>query len=93
MMEPLNISFLWHMHQPYYKNLLTGEYLLPWVLLHGTKDYYDMAALVEEFTGMKQNFNLVPSLIAQLIDYEDLEAKDTYLTVFKKAAERLDRCG
>jgi alpha-amylase/alpha-mannosidase (GH57 family) len=88
-MEPLNISFLWHMHQPYYKNLLSGEYLLPWVLLHGTKDYYDMAAIVEEFTGMKQNFNLVPSLIAQLLDYEDLEAKDTYLTVFRKEPKNL----
>jgi alpha-amylase/alpha-mannosidase (GH57 family) len=83
-MGPLYISFLWHMHQPYYKNLSSGEYLLPWVLLHGTKDYYDMAAMLTEFDGMKQNFNLVPSLIVQLLDYENLEAKDAYLTIFKK---------
>jgi alpha-amylase/alpha-mannosidase (GH57 family) len=88
-MGPLYIAFLWHMHQPLYKNLFSGEYLLPWVLLHGTKDYYDMAATLKEFNGMKQNFNLVPSLIAQLRDYENLEAQDVYLTVFKKKAENL----
>lgn len=88
-MEHLCISFLWHMHQPYYKNLATGEYLLPWVLLHGTKDYYDMAALVREFEGIKQNFNLVPSLIAQLADYENPGIKDTYLDVFRKRPEDL----
>ncbi len=49
--------------------------------------------LLKNLTGMKQNFNLVPSLIAQLLDYENLEAKDAYLTIFKKAAERLDGCG
>ncbi len=88
-MEPVYISFLWHMHQPFYKNLFTGEYLLPWVLLHGTKDYYDMAAMLEGFEGMKQNFNLVPSLIAQLLDYEDLQARDSYLEVFRKEPRAL----
>ena len=77
------------MHQPYYKNLFSGEYLLPWVLLHGTKDYYDMAALLKEFDGMRQNFNLVPSLLVQLLDYENLEAEDAYLTIFKKAQKEL----
>jgi len=88
-MGPLYISYLWHMHQPYYKNLFSGEYLLPWVLLHGTKDYYDMAAMLKEFDGMKQNFNLVPSLVIQLLDYENLQAQDAYLTIFKKKAEEL----
>ncbi|HVN97956.1 MAG TPA: glycoside hydrolase family 57 protein [Syntrophorhabdaceae bacterium] len=88
-MEPVYISFLWHMHQPYYKNLFTGEYLLPWVLLHGTKDYYDMAAIVKEFPAMRQNFNLVPSLLAQLFDYENLEVNDSYVSVFNKEPKDL----
>lgn len=88
-MEPVYISFLWHMHQPYYKNLFTGEYLLPWVLLHGTKDYYDMAAMLKEFPGMRQNFNLVPSLLVQLFDYENLEVDDAYLAIFKKQPKEL----
>ncbi|MDD5010364.1 MAG: hypothetical protein PHC68_18440, partial [Syntrophorhabdaceae bacterium] len=88
-MDSVYLSFLWHMHQPYYKNLYTGEYLLPWVLLHGTKDYYDMAAMLKDFNGLKQNFNVVPSLLLQLIDYENLEAKDAYLEVFKKPPKDL----
>ncbi len=83
-MDGIYISFLWHMHQPYYKNSFTGEYLLPWTLLHGTKDYYDMGSLLEGFPGMKQNFNFVPSLLAQLKDYEQNEVDDTYLNIFKK---------
>lgn len=71
------------MHQPFYKNLYTGEYLLPWVLLHGTKDYFDMAYILKEFPGLKQNFNLVPSLLRQLIDYEDMQVKDAYIEIFR----------
>jgi len=88
-MEKIYLAFLWHMHQPFYKNLFTGEYLLPWVLLHGTKDYFDMAYILKEFPGLKQNFNLVPSLLKQLMDYEDLQAKDTYLEVFRTRPQDL----
>jgi len=88
-MENIYLSFIWHMHQPYYKNLYNGEYLLPWVLLHGTKDYYDMPFLLKEFDGIRQNFNFVPSLLLQLLDYEDLKVKDTYLEIFKKKPKDL----
>lgn len=88
-MEKIYLVFLWHMHQPYYKNLFTGQYLLPWVLLHGTKDYFDMVYILKEFPGLKQNFNLVPSLIKQLMDYEDLQAKDIYLEIFRTKPQDL----
>ena len=45
--KKLGIAFLWHMHQPFYKDTLTGKYLMPWVRLHGVKDYFPMALLVE----------------------------------------------
>ena len=41
----LRVVLLWHMHQPYYKNLVTNEYRLPWVRLHASKDYYGMAII------------------------------------------------
>jgi len=88
-MNEIYLAFLWHMHQPYYKNLFTGEYLLPWVLLHGTKDYYDMAYMLNDFDGLKQNFNLVPSLLSQLMDYENLDVKDSFIEVFRKPPEEL----
>ncbi len=90
-MDGMYISFLWHMHQPYYKNTFTGEYLLPWTLLHGTKDYYDMGSMLKDFPGMKQNFNFVPSLLEQLVDYEDLGVKDRYVEVFKKHPSELSQ--
>jgi len=43
------VALLWHMHQPFYQDLATGEHILPWVRLHGLKDYYGMAALLREF--------------------------------------------
>jgi alpha-amylase/alpha-mannosidase (GH57 family) len=64
--DPLYITFLWHMHQPYYRDPLTTEYLLPWTYLHAVKDYYDMAAIVEEARDVRVVFNLVPSLLEQI---------------------------
>ena len=48
--EPtLDLVFLWHMHQPFYQDLVTGEHILPWVRLHALKDYWGMVALLREF--------------------------------------------
>ena len=64
----IRLVLLWHMHQPFYKDMINGEYRLPWVRLHALKDYYGMVKLLEEFPGVHQNFNLVPSLVAQIQD-------------------------
>jgi len=85
----LNVAFVWHMHQPLYKDALTGEYTLPWVLFHATKDYYDMAAILEEFPDVHQTFNLVPCLIEQLEEYGSGKASDIYLKISKKKAADL----
>ena len=69
------------MHQPYYKDLVTGEYRLPWVRLHGLKDYYGMVKLLDEFPNIHQTFNLVPSLIIQIQDYVSGRAQDPFLQV------------
>ncbi|MBI3753912.1 MAG: hypothetical protein HY266_07735 [Deltaproteobacteria bacterium] len=88
-MKPLNIAFLWHMHQPLYKDPFTGEYILPWVRLHGTKDYYDMVSILEDFPSLHQTFNLVPSLIEQLNDYAEGKASDKFLSLTLKPAPDL----
>ncbi len=87
--KKLNIAFLWHMHQPLYKDPFTGEYVMPWVLYHGTKDYYDMAAVLEEFPGIHQTFNLAPCLIEQLGEYAAGKAVDRYRTISLKPAAEL----
>ena len=79
MSDPLYITILWHMHQPYYKDPLKGEYALPWTYLHAIKDYYDMAAIVADTPGAKAVFNLVPSLLEQIDDYASGRACDPFL--------------
>jgi len=76
----LQVAFIWHMHQPYYRDPLTGQYTLPWTYLHAVKDYYDMAALVDETEGARAVFNLVPSLLEQIQDYAEGTAVDPFLT-------------
>lgn len=67
------------MHQPYYLDPLTNRASMPWVRLHGTKSYYDMIKILDEFPSIKAVFNLVPSLLKQLTAYTDNNAKDTFL--------------
>jgi alpha-amylase/alpha-mannosidase (GH57 family) len=90
-MSLIRIIFLWHMHQPFYKDLVTGEYKLPWVRLHALKDYYGMVKLLDEFPQIHQNFNIVPSLVTQIEDYVAGTAKDPFLDIVKKPAEELSR--
>jgi len=80
----IRLVLLWHMHQPFYKDMVTGEYRLPWVRLHALKDYFGMVKLVEEFPNVHQNFNLVPSLVAQIQDYASGQAHDPFLDLVSK---------
>jgi alpha-amylase/alpha-mannosidase (GH57 family) len=88
-MPIVRVAFLWHQHQPFYKDLVTGEYRLPWVRLHALKDYYGMVKLLDEFPHVHQTFNLVPSLISQIQDYVSGKASDPFLQVASKPASEL----
>ena len=83
------VAILWHMHQPYYEDLATGEHVLPWVRMHGLKDYYGMAALMREFPEVKLTFNLVPSLLVQLEAFAEARARDWHLELGLKPAGEL----
>jgi alpha-amylase/alpha-mannosidase (GH57 family) len=88
-MAKIYISFLWHMHQPFYKDLVTGEYKLPWTRLHALKDYYGMVRILEEFPKIHQTFNLVPSMMVQIEEYAANTARDPLLDLALKPAEHL----
>jgi len=84
----INLALIYHMHQPYYKNLLTEETPVPWVRLHGIKDYLDMVEILKDYPEVKQIFNLVPSLVEQVQDYVRGTVKDKFLDIsYKPAAE------
>lgn len=74
----IKIAFYWHQHQPYYKDSLTGEYSMPWVRLHGIRDYIGMALILEDFPRIHQTFNYVPCLLDQLKDYEENRGNDPF---------------
>jgi alpha-amylase/alpha-mannosidase (GH57 family) len=57
---------MWHMHQPQYRDALTGQYVLPWTYLHAIKDYADMAAHLEAAASARAVVNFTPVLIEQL---------------------------
>jgi len=88
-MPTLRVVVLWHQHQPFYKDLVTAEYRLPWVRMHALKDYYGMVKLLDEFPNVHQTFNLVPSLITQIQDYVAGTAHDPFLEVAAKPASDL----
>lgn len=85
----LYLAFIFHMHQPYYKNLLTQETNLPWVRLHGVKDYLDMLLVLKKYPLIHQTFNLVPSLIEQVEDYPSHRVNDKFLSLSYKPASNL----
>jgi starch synthase len=89
--KPIRLALVWHMHQPYYKDDLTNTYLLPWVRLHAVKDYHKMAALLDGYPRVKQTFNLVPSLLAQVDEYSRGEATDLFLNLCRRPAEDLSQ--
>jgi alpha-amylase/alpha-mannosidase (GH57 family) len=85
----VNLAILWHMHQPYYEDLATGEHILPWVRLHAIKDYWGMVAMLEEFPRIRVTFNLVPSMIRQVQAFAEDRAKDRHLELGLKPAADL----
>src|SRR3954454_4748751 len=88
-MSEVAIAFLWHQHQPYYPDDVAGENPMPWVRLHGVKDYYGMALHLLEFPEFRCTINLVPSLLVQLQAYTERGASDRFLDVARVPADAL----
>ena len=85
----LNLAFLWHMHQPDYRDE-EGVMRMPWVFLHAIKDYYDMPWHLLRHPRLKATFNLTPPLIEQLLLYgrKGVEC-DRFLTLLAKEPQEL----
>ncbi len=78
-MPKVRLALLWHMHQPPYREAETGEYLLPWVRLHATRSYNDMAWVLERHPALRCTVNFTPVLLEQLEDYVAGVAHDRWL--------------
>lgn len=78
-MAPVHVAFVWHMHQPWYLWPGSRQAALPFARLHATGAYYDMPWLLERFDDTRVTFNLVPSLVSQLVGYAAGEITDRAL--------------
>lgn len=86
----LKVSILWHMHQPDYRDPLSGRTLLPWTWLHALKDYGEMLETAAACEA-PVTINLVPTLLEQLDRYRRNEAADSWLELAQRPAEELER--
>ncbi len=78
--DQLKVCILWHMHQPDYRDPVSGQTLLPWTWVHGVKDYGEMLETIAE-TDARVTVNLVPSLLEQLECYANGDADDRWLNL------------
>ena len=62
----VELVFIWHHHQPDYRRAQDHCAMLPWVRLHSTKDYLEMALRLARYPRVKATFNFVPSLLDQI---------------------------
>jgi alpha-amylase/alpha-mannosidase (GH57 family) len=88
-MKKVRLALLWHMHQPLYREPVTGEYLLPWVRLHATRSYTDMAWILERHPAIRCTVNFTPVLLEQLADYAEGRAHDRWLELSARPAADL----
>ncbi len=88
-MTPTYLMLLWHMHQPFYQDLVGGTCTMSWVRLHALKDYYGMVAILREFPSVHVTFNLVPSLMVQLQEYAREVARDSACEIAFKPVVKL----
>ena len=86
-MKKLKVAFLWHFHQPIYKK--QNEFILPWVRLHGVKDYNDLPEIFYEFPDLKQTINIVPSLWRQIEEYVANITKDKIQILTEQSPKEL----
>ncbi|HKW86566.1 MAG TPA: glycoside hydrolase family 57 protein [Nitrospiraceae bacterium] len=88
-MKTAHICFLWHMHQPYYTDAVSGSASMPWVRLHATKAYFDMAFLLERFPTIRATVNFTPSLLLQLMELASGSVRDLFLEHTQRPATNL----
>lgn len=84
----LFLNFVWHFHQPIYRQPESGEYLLPWVNYHTTRNYWPMLKIIEQ-EEFPCTINLVPSLIEQIKDYAEGQAMDKIQLALEKPVEEI----
>jgi len=90
MAKEVRLAFVWHMHQPDYRDPTNGVHLLPWVRLHAARGYTDIAAVTAEFPQFRQTINFSPVLIDQILDLMENPEMDYFHDVAMKPVDELN---
>jgi alpha-amylase/alpha-mannosidase (GH57 family) len=85
----VNLVLVWHMHQPQYRDPVSGCYMLPWTRLHALKDYWGMVKVLAEFPGVHATFNIVPLLAAQIEEYASGKFREPWFEMAFASADAL----
>ena len=64
--KKVHLAFLWRMHQPWYRDPVSREMLLPWVRLHAASSYSDMAAHLARHPKLHSTVCFSPALLDQI---------------------------
>jgi len=89
--RPLGVAVVWHMHQPWYRDDVAGQFVLPWVRRRATKDYLHMLQLLERHPEVRVTMNFVPSLLRQIetggpITITHRDAQRFFMTIAEAAS-------
>jgi alpha-amylase/alpha-mannosidase (GH57 family) len=87
--RPLAVALVWHMHQPWYRDDVAGQFVLPWVRRRAAKDYLHMLQVLERHPDMRVTINMVPSLLAQLELYGHGDVTDADRDLCLRGADEL----
>ncbi|UCH78463.1 MAG: glycoside hydrolase [Candidatus Coatesbacteria bacterium] len=86
------VAWLWHFHQPPYAEPggAAAGLALPWVRLHASRDYYQMAYLAAAAPPeLRLTFNFTPSLLAQFELYAAEGRRDRLMDLSLRDPARL----
>ncbi|MEQ1506927.1 MAG: hypothetical protein ABMB14_32165, partial [Myxococcota bacterium] len=82
------MAVLWHLHQPDYRDPVTGRPRMPWVRLHALRGYRDLLVETAE-RAIPWTVNVVPSLLDQLDGYA-AGATDDHLDATRAPADAVE---
>jgi len=83
----LRVVLCWHLHQPCYRDLTSGEFVLPWAYLHGLRDYGELIHHLEAVPGATGVVSVSPLLLEQLHAY--IAALAAWLNTGRTIPDRL----
>ncbi len=82
------IQFIWHFHQPDYRDPWTQRPKLPWVRLHACKGYSDLLTAFQRGEA-HWTINWTGTLIEQLLAWNPDDGADTAFYLARKSAREL----